>query len=118
MLGPNDMKNHYDMDKVITDIDESMKGYHKWYSWEQAVIDYELPVEFRNEIAKKYIEAGWKYVYHITTSENNERAGLTAFKFSEKPVSSDDRSFVVMRSEVNQNEFVVYRNDTLLYTIN
>ena len=118
MLGPNDMKSKVNMDELISKIDESMNKFHEWYPWESAVIEGEPSVDIRNEIAIKYIEAGWNYVYHDTTSENGERAGLTGFKFSSKPIEKPNKnSFLVMRSAINSNEFVVYKNDNLITTI-
>lgn len=117
MLGPKDLNSvKYDMDKIISEIDASLKVFHKWYPWDSAILDYELPVEVRNELAIKYLN-GWKYIYHITTSENGERAGLTAFHFSEESIEKDINKFLVTKSEINENEFVVYRNDVLLETI-
>lgn len=53
---------------------------------EEAIIDGEYPVNARNAIGQKYKEAGWDYVYHITSSEHGDRPGLTHFIFStEKP---------------------------------
>lgn len=50
----------------------------------------EYPVHVRDLIAKRYMEHGWKYAYHITTSENGERPGLTVFTFSNKELPEDD----------------------------
>lgn len=61
-----------------------MLANHGNYDYELAMIDDESPVELRNAVAKKYKEAGWKYVYHRTSSENGERPGLTSFIFSER----------------------------------
>ena len=45
------------------------------------ILDEEYPVIVRDLIAEKYKEAGWKLVTHRTSSENNERPGLTGFTF-------------------------------------
>lgn len=87
MITPNDIEKYelenVDFEKLEAEIDESMKSYHGWWKdHEEAIISGEYPVSVRNEIAKKYKEAGWKYVYHQTSSENGERPGLTSFKFS------------------------------------
>lgn len=50
----------------------------------------EYPVHVRDLIAKRYMEHGWKYAYHITSSENGERPGLTVFTFSNKELPEDD----------------------------
>ncbi len=51
----------------------------------------EYPVHVRDFIAKKYMEQhGWKYAYHITSSENGERPGLTVFTFSNTELPEDD----------------------------
>lgn len=36
----------------------------------------------RTAIGLRYREAGWNYVYHITSSEHGDRPGLTHFIFS------------------------------------
>lgn len=88
MIGPNDLSklelenSRYTIKEMIQDVDEGMKKQHGWYPWEHSVIDYEISKSMRNRIAEQYIKAGWKYVYHHTTTENNERPGLTAFTFS------------------------------------
>ena len=48
----------------------------------EAIIDGECPMNARNSIRQKYKEAGWDYVYHITSSEHGDRPGLTHFIFS------------------------------------
>lgn len=85
-LEERDMK----LDELEKKIDSSIKNYHGWHKWEEAIIDGEYPVNARNAIGQKYKEAGWNYVYHITSSEHGDRPGLTRFIFStEKP---DDKA--------------------------
>lgn len=90
MITPNDIK---ELDKkiateeLIKKIDESIIKNHKLklnYSndYEEAIIEDEYNISIRNIIAEMYKSAGWKYVYHRTSSENNERGGLTHFLFS------------------------------------
>lgn len=90
MVTPNDIRKikikHCDFDKLEKDIDESIKSNHGDYDWEEALLDKEYPLSVRNEIGKRYMENGWKYVYHQTSSENGERPGLTLFVFSEVPI--------------------------------
>lgn len=86
MITPNDIKN-IEMDNICLvelekKIDTSMMRLHGWYTWEQAIIEGEYSIEVRNEIAKRYKDGGWKYVYHKTSSENDEKYGLTCFIFS------------------------------------
>lgn len=88
MIGPNELyklddhDNKYSIKDMIQDIDRNMKRFHRWYPWEQSIIDYEVSKSMRNRIAQEYIKAGWRYVYHATTTERNERPGLTIFLFS------------------------------------
>lgn len=86
MLTPKEVAqlndNKYDLETIEKEIDTSIIDFHGFYPWEYASITYELPMNIRDKIAKKYIDAGWNYVYHVTTSEKNERSGLTAFMFS------------------------------------
>lgn len=96
MISPNAVEKLKDskqrsVKEIIADIDDAIKRVHGWYPWEDAIIDYELPVHTRNRVANMYINAGWKYVYHHTSSENLERPGLTAFKFSMEPL---DKKYV------------------------
>lgn len=77
-LEERDMK----LDELEKKIDSSIKFYHGWYKWEEAIIDGEYTVNARNAIGQKYKEAGWNYVYHITSSERGDRPGLTYFIFS------------------------------------
>ena len=74
------------IDEIIVKIDESIKRYHGWYPWESAIIEGELSLTIRNEIAQSYKDAGWKYVEHETSSENGERPGLTSFRLSMNPL--------------------------------
>lgn len=77
-LEERDMK----LDELEKKIDRSIKDFHELYKWEEAIIDGEYPVNVRNAIGQKYKNAGWKYVYHITSSEHGGRPGLTRFIFS------------------------------------
>lgn len=75
------------MEKMEKEIDISMRKFHNWYPWEEAIIDGEYSLPIRTAVAKKYHAAGWAYVYHQTSSENDERPGLTCFKFSMTPLN-------------------------------
>ena len=77
------------LDELEKKIDSSIKFHHGWHKWEEAIIDGEYPVNARNAIGQKHKEAGWNYVYHITSSEPGERPGLTDFIFSTEKV--DDK---------------------------
>lgn len=83
MITPKELENYnVNLEKIEDEIDESIKRFHGWCKWEEAIIDNEYPVSVRNAIGQKYKDAGWKYVYHITSSEHGERPGLTRFIFS------------------------------------
>lgn len=86
MITPNDFKNSDEkrINVLIEKIDESMLSNHGHYDYEFAHIYEEPSFELRDSVAKKYKEAGWKYVYHRTSSENGERPGITSFIFSER----------------------------------
>lgn len=45
------------------------------------IVSGEWPKDERDDVAKRYEKAGWKKVTHRTSSENNERGGLTRFTF-------------------------------------
>ena len=88
MIKPNDLKNieinNVDFEELEQKIDDSIKRFHGWFPWEEAIIEGEYSIEVRNIIANKYKDNGWDFVYHQTSSENGEMAGLTCFKFSNK----------------------------------
>lgn len=71
-----------DLAKIEMEIDASIKKFHGWYPWEVAILEKEYPVSVRNKIAEKYKQAGWNFIYHQTSSENDEMGGLTCFRFS------------------------------------
>lgn len=102
MLTPMDMLfQEVNMKEIEYDIDNSMKSFHGWRSFEQAIIDGEYPVEVRNIISTMYVKAGWNYVYHKTSSENGERPGLTQFYFSVKKLDDEiTKGFHMVSNEV------------------
>lgn len=58
MIKPNDLEKmeleDADFEKLEEDIDNSIKSFHGWYPWEEAIIRGEYPVSVRNAIGKKY----------------------------------------------------------------
>lgn len=98
MITPKELEElNMKLDELEKKIDRSIKNYHGWYKWEEAIIDGEYPVNARNAIGQKYKEAGWNYVYHITSSEHGDRPGLTRFIFStEKPDDKVVRGFYIV----------------------
>lgn len=83
MITPKDIEAmDMKLDELEKEIDSSIKNYHGWCKWEEAIIDGEYPVSVRNAIGQKYKEVGWNYVYHVTSSEHGDRPGLTRFIFS------------------------------------
>lgn len=98
MIYPNELNDYnVNYNKLEEEIDDSIKSFHGWYKWEEAIIDGEYPINVRNTIGQKYKEAGWNYVYHITSSEHGDRPGLTRFIFStEKPDDKVVRGFYIV----------------------
>lgn len=92
MIKPNDLKNieieNTNFEELETKIDNGIKSSHGLYPWETAIIEGEYSLESRNMIARKYKENGWNFVYHQTSSENGERAGLTCFMLSTKELDN------------------------------
>jgi len=88
MVFPGQLTNlyRYNLDEIENNIDAQVKKNHGSYPWEEAILDQEYETDIRDELAKRYIKAGWAYVYHHTSSENGERPGLTCFILSTKPV--------------------------------
>lgn len=93
MIKPSDLNKiiavKYNLDELEQKIDSKIISFHGWYPWEEAIIEGELPLDIRNQIALRYKNAGWNYVYHRTSSEGGERPGLTSFKFSKEPINHD-----------------------------
>jgi len=90
-LSPTKLKELYienfNLDEVEKAIDEQLIKNHTQHPWEEVLLDEEYAIEVRDTLAKRYVNAGWNYVYHQTSSENGERPGLTMFAFSNVPVS-------------------------------
>lgn len=86
MITPNDLSKlntqKYNIEDLEQQIDKSIQDFHGWHPWEVALLRGEIPLSVRMQIAQNYCDAGWNYVYHITSSENGERPGLTEFYFS------------------------------------
>lgn len=86
MITPNEVKqisiDKAEVNRIIDSIDSSIKNYHGWYPWEEAVIEGEYPNNVMETILEKYFDAGWKFIYWNRSSEMGERHGLTGIKFS------------------------------------
>lgn len=77
-----------DYNKIEQELTDSILEYTNKIN---VFLHKEYPVHVRDFIAKKYMEQhGWKYAYHITSSENGERPGLTVFTFSNTVLPEDD----------------------------
>ena len=74
------------IEAIIIDIDTEIKKNHGNHPYEDAVLLKEYSKVIREEVARRYREAGWAYVIHRTSSENGERAGITHFKLSMNPI--------------------------------
>lgn len=74
------------IETIIIDIDKEIKKNHGKYPYEDVILPKEYSWVVREEVARRYREAGWKYVIHRTSSENGERPGLTHFKLSMTPI--------------------------------
>lgn len=99
MIKPGDLAKNVNVERFIHEIDEEIIRNHGDYPWETAIIG-SLPMDTRNTIAMKYVnEGGWKYVYHITSSENGERGGLTNFKFSMTPIDCVPKNSTLVTAE-------------------
>lgn len=111
MISPDEAKKlpsiYSNIDVICKQIDESIIENHGMFNYDFAIISGELSVSLRNQIAQMYVDAGWDYVYHSTSSENHERPGLTEFCFSMKQLHGDSRfDFVhhVVRRETNNGD--------------
>lgn len=76
------------IEKIISDIDASIKNYHGWYPWEEAIIDGEYPNNVMDAVLEKYFDAGWKFIFWNRSSEQGERPGLTSIMFSTSKIET------------------------------
>lgn len=94
MITPKDIEQFEiesaNFEEIEKEIDTEIKNNHGQYPWEEAILDKEYPLSVRNAIAKRYLNGGWKFVYHRTSSENYEKPGLTRFVFSMEPIQHYD----------------------------
>lgn len=90
MISPTEFSQIHDynentINKIVEKIDEQLRG-SQLYDWATAIIEGEYSVSCRDEVAKRYIKAGWYNVVHRCSSENGEPSGLTKFiLFTEDP---------------------------------
>ena len=76
------------------------------------MLKLQLPLIIRNSIAKAYLKEGWKYVYHITSTELGEDLyNSTAFIFSMYDVRSfsDDNRYY--KAIIPDGTFVVLKDN-------
>lgn len=105
MIGPKDLKNRdkekYDLDELIHKIDENIETNHGNYFYEKGDINECLPLAIRNKISKKYLDAGWKFVYHLTSAEfdGEENFKQTMFILSMHPVLDANNYYKVCKRE-------------------
>lgn len=123
MLTPRDMikleDEKYPEDKIINQIDASIRANFGRWEYQMAFLDMIVPLRIRNKIAAKYCRCGWKYVYHIAGDEKNYSFDKTHFFFSQEPIDESDtnKCFLIQKSEVNANEFAIYKGDNLIENI-
>lgn len=120
MLTPKDMvkleDEKFPEDDVVLRIDEEIRQNFGKRSYQQAWLDLVIPLRIREKIAAKYCRCGWKYVYHIAGSEKSATFDKTFFYFSQEPIDEYDieKFYFVQKSEVNMNEFAIYKGDSLI----
>ncbi len=123
MLSPKDMMRledeKYPEDEIVTLIDDSIRYNFEKYPYQFANLDKIIPLRIRNKIAAKYARCGWKYVYHIAGDEKADSFDRTYFYFSNEPVEDYyvNKFYLVQKSEVNMNEFAIYKGDSLVESI-
>lgn len=92
-ISPKELTIEYMYQKEIEKFAERMEeiidkhllcGKKGLYSWRDYIFDNELNSDIRDEIAKRYIKAGWEVVVHQTSSENKDLGEkVTYFAFLE-----------------------------------
>lgn len=68
------------------EIDKSVRTHHGEFPWEHAILERGLSMQARETLARRYLGAGWMYVYHRTSTLNDEKPGVTSFVFSMTPL--------------------------------
>ena len=89
----DDLDNTVDYKAIVHDIDESILQHHGRQAYEKAVLHRELSFDVREEIASWYNGAGWKHVYHRTSSEAFKRPGKTIFLLSMSRLGERDTRY-------------------------
>lgn len=80
---PEDMKyliNEEDLQVAIDEFEINLDSQERGKDYYHLVIAGELQREICDEIQRLYLEAGWVKVVCKTSSEDNERAGLTGLQ--------------------------------------
>lgn len=82
---PDDVRlqdNIYATQKLIDEIEAKMR--HRSELFDEYIyvsLQHEkYSKDIRDVVAGLYVDQGWSKVEHMTSSENNERPGITAFK--------------------------------------
>lgn len=120
MLTPKDMvkleDEKFPEEDVVLRIDEEIRQNFGKRSYQQAWLDFVVPLRIREKIAAKYCRCGWKYVYHIAGNEKSTTFDKTFFYFNQEPIEEYDieKFYLVQKSEVNMNEFAIYKGDNLI----
>ena len=93
-IGPKELTVEYMYQQEIEKFAERMEeiidnhlkcGNKGLYSWRDYIFDSELNSDIRDEIAKRYIKAGWEVVVHQTSKENEDMpGGVTYFAFLQR----------------------------------
>lgn len=73
-------------DDLEKEIDKSIRDHHGEFPWDHALVKKNLSMVAREVLARRYLGAGWKYVYHRTSTLNDETPGVTSFVFSMTPL--------------------------------
>lgn len=91
MLGPKEYESYRgaiiknsDMemvDSVAKSVEESLiKSAHSQFEpWAQAFVNGNFSVELRDAVAKKFVEAGWTRVCHVSNNELGTGRGTVTF---------------------------------------
>lgn len=123
MLCPKDMikleDEHFPEEDVIAKIDAGIRLNFGKREYQIAYLEMVVPLRIRNKIAAKYARCGWKYVYHIAGNEKSATFNKTYFILSMETVDEYDieKYYLIQKSEVNMNEFAIYKDDKLVETM-
>lgn len=91
--------NSKELEKAIQELDESFKEFHGWHPWEEGFSSEIHNIDEARMVAKKYVAAGWSYVYFGWSSDEHPSM---MFRMSKTKLDSNvvNRMTMVTKSDL------------------